>query len=166
MRCAALFVASLAADAHAQKPDSLAGVLEAELGLGAFYSTSDLVGVGGYAGLSLGKPLLGACYVQPVLSMEVDLTQTTRAVAMIRCNFPVGIGAWMSIGVGAGAGHHATEDADFNVTTTPMSFRAVELGFKAGGRRRFFVGLQVAFDATAGDANVFILQTTLVRAYP
>lgn len=145
--------------------DGLDRVLEAEIGLGLIYSTSDLLGVGGYMGFSLGKPILDVCYLEPLVAAELDV-ESRRFTAVIRCNFVTSVGSMLSLGLGAGTGTRTSTDDQGNTMTAAMNFREVEVALKLGGKRRFSVGLALAFDNTTGDANVVLLHTILVRAFP
>jgi hypothetical protein len=160
-------VLALASTARADRPDPLDKVAEGEIAFGIMYQTSDAIGLTGYMGFSLAKPLLGACYLEPVLSLEIDITQSSRVTGMIRCNFVTSIGSIFSLGVGAGTGWHSVTDNTGTVTgTSPMTFRQIEIADKIGGKHRFLLGLAVAFDSTSGDRMTYLLQTTFVRAYP
>jgi hypothetical protein len=145
--------------------DGLDRALEAEIGLGLIYSTSDILGVGGYMGFSLGKPILDVCYLEPLVALELDIG-SSRLTAMIRCNFVTSVGSMLSLGLGAGTGNRASTDDQGNTMTAPLNFREVEVALKLGGKHRFSVGLALAFDNTTGDANVVLLHTILVRAFP
>jgi hypothetical protein len=167
-RTASLVLAALVTVASvggSAKADGLDRALEAEIGLGLIFSTSDILGVGGYMGFSLGKPILDVCYLEPLVALELDIG-SSRLTAMIRCNFVTSVGSMLSLGLGAGTGSRASTDDQGNTMTTAMNFREVEVALKLGGKHRFSVGLALAFDNTTGDANVVLLHTTLVRAFP
>jgi hypothetical protein len=167
-RAAVLIVTALAlaaSGAGTARADELDRAVEAEIGLGFVFSSSDVLGLGGYAGVSLGKPILDVCYLEPVVSVELDVG-TRRFTAMIRCNFVTSVGSMLSLGLGAGTGSRDSSDDPGNTMTTTMSFREVEVGLKIGGKSRFSVGLALAFDGTTGDPNVVLFNTTLVRAFP
>jgi hypothetical protein len=152
--------------ARAEPGDPSASGFEGEIGLGVVYSTSDAIGLGLYTGFSFAKPVLGLCYLEPLVELEIDFTASTRVTGKLRCNFVTAVGHELSLGLGAGFGQHAGEDSDFNMTSTPMSFREVEIGMKLGGKRRFLIALAYAFDGTIPGANAWMLQTTIVKAMP
>jgi hypothetical protein len=167
-RAASLVLAALvlvAAGGGNAPADGLDRALEAEIGLGLIYSTSDILGVGGYLGFSLGKPILDVCYLEPLVAAELDVG-SRRLTAMIRCNFVTSVGSMLSLGFGAGTGTRDATDDQGNTMTTTLSFREVEVALKVGGKHRFSIGLALAFDNTTGDANVVLLHTLLVRAFP
>ncbi|MGE5184643.1 MAG: hypothetical protein ACM31C_21375 [Acidobacteriota bacterium] len=156
----------LALGASASADPSEHSPFEGEIGLGVDYTTSDFAGLGLFTGFSLAKPILGACYLEPLVEFEIDFTLSSRITGMLRCNFITGVGSQISLGVGAGFGNHAGQDMDGNMTSTPMNFREVELAMKLGGKRRFLIGVALAFDGTTSGADAVVLQTTLVRAMP
>jgi hypothetical protein len=144
------------------------GSVEGEVGLAVVYSTTDLVSIGGFVGFSFGKPILNVFYVEPVLHGEFGLFNASRVAAMLRCNFVTSPGAVISLGFGAGTGWKTITDDDFNDTQLRRDFREVEISMKMGGKRRFLVGLAVAFDTDemGVESKSLMLQTTLVRAGP
>ena len=161
-------IAAMSGAAHADENATGKGVFEGEVGLAVVYSTSDLVSIGGFLGFSLGKPILGAFYVEPVVHAEYGLFNAGRVMGMLRCNFVASPGIVMSLGFGAGTGWKTLTDDEFNETTLARDFRQIEIAVKKGGKRRFLVGLAVAFDTDemGVESKSLMLQTTFVRAGP
>ena len=172
MRAAQLAVVLLLAagsTARAGETKPLAGSLEAELGLAVVYSNSDYVSLGGFFGFSFGKPILDVFYVEPVLHAEFSLFGGGRLAGLLRCNFVTSPGSVVSLGFGAGTGWRTlTDDETFESMTLSRDFREIELALKVGGKRRFLLGIAVAFDTDElGVASKAVMvQTTLIRAAP
>jgi hypothetical protein len=162
----ALLVVAATNTAYAEEKRS--DTAEGEAGLAVVYSTADLVSIGGFLGFSLGKPILGVFYVEPVLHGEFGLLNASRVAGMLRCNFVTSPGSVVSLGFGAGTGWKTLTDDNFNSTQIARDFRELEVAIKMGGKRRFFVGLALAFDTDemGAESTSVMLQTTIVRAGP
>ncbi|HEX5058318.1 MAG TPA: hypothetical protein VFV99_03115 [Kofleriaceae bacterium] len=154
--------------AHAEENAGGGKAFEGELGLAVVYSTADLVSVGGNVGFSFGKPILDVFYVEPVLHAELGLFNAGRLAGMLRCNFVASPGIVWSVGFGAGTGWKTLTDDNGNETKLSRDFREIEVALKKGGKRRFFVGLAIAFDTDemGVESKSVMLQTTLLRAGP
>jgi hypothetical protein len=87
---------------------------------------------------------------------------------MLRCNFVTSTGVVASIGFGAGTGWKSFTDDNFETHQVARDHRIIEVALKKGGKRRFFVGLAMAFDTDemGVETKSYMLQTTLVRAGP
>lgn len=163
---AAFAVVALGDAAHAD--DGAGRTLEGELGLAVVYSNTDLLSLGGFFGFSFGKPILGVFYVEPVMHAEISLLGGARFTGLLRCNVMTSPGSVVSLGFGAGTGYKTITDDNFNSMQVGRDFREVEVAVKMGGKRRFLVGLALAFDTdeVGVESKAVMLQTTLVRAYP
>lgn len=163
----ALFVCTSSA-ARADENAGRGRAFEGEVGLAVVYSTADIVSLGGNVGFSFGKPILDVFYVEPVLHAEYGLFNAGRLAGMLRCNFMTSPGIVVSLGVGVGTGWKTLTDDNFNETRLSRDFREIEIALKKGGKRRFFVGLALAFDTDemGTESRSVMLQTTLLRAGP
>ncbi|HEY5920737.1 MAG TPA: hypothetical protein VIV11_03660 [Kofleriaceae bacterium] len=168
MRSLLVAIALAGAGPVAHAEDKRSGAVEGEAGLAVVYSTSDLVSLGGFLGFSLGKPILGVFYVEPVVHAEFGLFNAGRLMGMLRCNFVASPGVVMSIGFGAGTGWKTLTDDEGNETRLARDFRQIEVAVKKGGKRRFLIGLALALDTDemGVESKSWMLQTTFVRAGP
>jgi hypothetical protein len=164
----AVVLTALSATSARADDESGGKAYEGEAGLAVVYSTSDLVSLGGFMGFSLGKPILDVFYVEPVVQADFGLLNAGRLTGMLRCNFIASTGVVASIGFGAGTGWKTVTDDNSNSQRVARDHRVVEIALKKGGKRRFLIGLAMAFDTDemGVESQAYMLQTTLVRAGP
>lgn len=111
-------------------------------------------------GVAIMKPVLDLFFVQPAVYAEVEVGGSTRAIGLLRCNFPLGdSGVLLSAAVGTGWGLKAAEGEMAN--PTGRTFHAVEFGFQLGGRRHRRTDIAIYFDHSDDDGATVIWRFSL-----